>query len=69
MKLLFRPDPTKDEAQNRRALANRLCRVLERDKFLREEIAALLDIDPSSLTNDRPTGDRHMVDLDQYTEL
>ena len=66
MKLLFKPDLSKSDAQNRRALANRLCRVLERDRFLREEIAALLDIDPNTLSTERPDD---CTDLDLYTEL
>lgn len=67
MKLLFKSDPTKDAAQNRRALANRLCEVLDKNKLLREELAALLDTDPKYLTTDRR--DDNMVDLDEYTEL
>lgn len=66
MKILFKPDTTKSDAQNRRALANRLCRILERDRYLREDLAALLDIDPNTLSSERPD---NSYDLDLYTEL
>ena len=68
MKLLYKPDPTKNGPQNCRALARKLVNLFENDDLLREEVAMQLNID-EKLLHIRQSQSAVTGELDDYQEI